>query len=176
MIFRLLQRLDALAAPLLPALARFVFAATLAGYFWASAKTKLDGVLSPSFNAYAQIFPRQMEAAGYDISGFGAFHWLVIMLGSYAEFILPALIIIGLMTRLAALGMAGFVVVQSLTDIIGHGAALGAWFDRASDSLIADQRAFWMLLFAVLILKGGGALSLDRLISKRLSPPSSSQG
>ena len=58
--------------------------------------------------------------------------------------------------------MAGFVVVQSLTDIRGHGADAGAWFDRASDALILDQRAFWMLLFLMLIAKGAGPLSADR--------------
>ena len=86
--------------------------------------------------------------------------------GGYAEFILPALIVLGLFTRAAALGMAGFVVVQSLTDIFGHGVAAGAWFDRASDALILDQRAFWMLLLVVLVLKGAGPLSIDRLFPK----------
>ncbi|MGH1367149.1 MAG: DoxX family protein [Maritimibacter sp.] len=176
MIRTLLARLNASGDIALPTLARFSFAAVLAGYFWASAKTKLDGVLTPSFNSYAQIFPRQMEAAGYDISGFGAFHWLVIMAGSYAEFVLPALIILGLATRVAALGMIGFVAVQTLTDKIGHGADLGAWFDRASDSLIADQRLLWVLLLTTLVLKGAGPLSLDRLIAKRILPPHPSQG
>ena len=73
------------------------------------------------------------------------------------------LIVLGLFTRLAALGMVGFVVVQSLTDIFGHGAARGRWFDRASDALILDQRAFWLLLFACADQKGAGPLSADRL-------------
>ena len=60
------------------------------------------------------------------------------------------LIVPGLFTRLAALGMAGFVMVHCLTDIFGHSAA-GGWFDRAPDALIVDQWAFWMLLLLVLI-------------------------
>ena len=60
--------------------------------------------------------------------------------------------------------MIGFVLVQSLTDIFGHGAAAGAWFDRASDAVILDQRAFWVFLLAVLVLKGAGPLSADRLL------------
>jgi putative oxidoreductase len=64
--------------------------------------------------------------------------------------------------------MIGFVLVQSLTDIWGHGAAAGAWFDRASDALSLDQRALWVLLLVVLVLKGAGPLSADRLLRPRL--------
>ncbi len=161
---------------ILPLLARFVFAATLLGYFWASAKTKLgDGIggfFSPSVGAYAQIFPKQLEAAGYDASQLSVFHWLVVMAGTYAEFILPPLLVIGLLARPAALGMIGFVTVQSLTDLYGHGGiahaeTLGAWFDRAPDSAILDQRVFWMLTFAIIAVKGAGALSVDQFIAKR---------
>lgn len=160
---------------LLPLMARFVFAATLLSYFWASAMTKLgDGVMGifvPSTGAYAQIFPKQMEAVVYDVSQLSIFHWAVVIAGTWAEFILPLLIVIGLFTRLAALGMIGFVVVQSLTDLYGHGGiahaeTLGAWFDKVPDSLILDQRAFWMLLLVTLVIKGAGALSVDRMLSR----------
>jgi putative oxidoreductase len=149
---------------LLPTLARLVFAGVLLGYFWSSALTKFAGPFTPSVGAYAQIFPRAFDAVGYDPSQLGLWHWAVVMAGAYAELILPALIVLGLLTRLAALGMAGFVVVQSLTDIVGHGAAAGAWFDRASDALILDQRALWLLLLAVLISKGAGPISADRFL------------
>jgi putative oxidoreductase len=155
------SRLDAA----LPLLARLVFAGVLLGYFWASGLTKLgDGVLSPSVGAYAQIFPKAMEAAGFDVSQMGLWRRLVVLAGTWAEFILPALIVLGLATRLAALGMIGFVAVQSLTDVYGHGAGWGAWFDRASDAVIADQRALWVLLLVVLVAKGAGALSVDRIL------------
>ena len=62
-----------------------------------------------------------MEAVVYDTSQMGFFHWAVVTGGTIAEFILPALIVLGLLTRLASLGMIGFVVVQSLTDLYGHG-------------------------------------------------------
>ena len=110
----------------LPFAARFAFAASLALYFFNSGLTKLgDGILGifqPSLGAYAQIFPRAMEAASYDTSQLGVFHWAVVTGGTVAEFVLPALIIIGLFARLASIGMIGFIVVQSLTDLIGHGA------------------------------------------------------
>jgi putative oxidoreductase len=149
---------------LVPTLARLVFAGVLVAYFWASAMTKLDSAFVPSIGAYSQIFPRLFESVGYDASQMGAWHRFVALAGTYAEYALPALIVLGLFTRLAALGMIGFVVVQSLTDIYGHGAAAGAWFDRASDAVIFDQRAFWLFLLIVLVLKGPGPLSADRVL------------
>lgn len=166
-------RIDRVGDQVLPLLARLVFAGVLLQYYWNSGMTKLGdgifGVLSPSSGAYVQIFPKAMEAVGYDTSQLTVFHWAVVVGGTVAEFILPLLIVLGLLTRLSAIGMIGFIVVQSLTDLYGHGGiahegTLGAWFDRMPDALILDQRAFWVLCLAVLVFKGAGALSLDRAI------------
>jgi len=173
-----LTRIDRIGDAALPLLARFAFAAVLMFYYWSSALTKvgdgLFGLVRPSLGAYAQIFPRAMEAAGYDTSQLGTFHWAVVTAGTLAEFALPALILVGLLTRLAALGMIGFVVLQSLTDIIGHGVdagTIGAWFDRVPDSIILDQRLLWVFVLLTLVLKGAGPLSLDRLLARRLGQP-----
>lgn len=164
-------------AALMPTLARFLFAAIFAVYYWNSALTKLGGDLThlvqPSFNGFAQIFPKAAEAASYDITQATAMQKAVILAGTWAEFVLPALIILGLFTRLAALGMVGFVVVQSLTDLFGHnaisdGSTLGAWFDGAPDSIMLDQRALWIVLLLVLVFRGAGPLSLDELLKRRL--------
>lgn len=161
---------------ILPTLARFLFAAVLAGYFWVSAMTKLGdgifGIFQPSLGAYAQIFPKVMESVGYDVSQLSIYHWAVVTAGTWAEFILPALIILGLLTRLSALGMIGFIVVQSLTDLYGHDKwgddlVLGAWFDAPSNSLIMDQRSLWVFLLLVLVIKGAGPLSFDRALRPR---------
>ena len=156
---------------LLPTLARLVFAGTLLVYFWKSAATKLGdglfGFLNPSVGAYAQIFPKAMEAAGYDPAQLSVLHTLIVIAGTWGEFLLPLMIVVGLLTRLAALGMIGFVIVQSFVDVTGHGVAgrdLGTWFDSASGSLIIDQRSFWMFLFIVILLKGAGPFSLDRYL------------
>lgn len=171
----LAERLET-ASGALPLLARFLFAAILLVYFWRSGMTKLGegvmGIFSPSLGAYAQIFPKQMEAVGYDVSQLGLFHTLVVLAGTWAEFLLPLLIVIGLLTRLAALGMIGFVAVQSLTDLYGHGgiehtATVGAWFDGLPDGVILDQRAFWFFLLLVLVIQGAGRLSVDRAIGLR---------
>lgn len=171
---RIASGLFRLSAGLVPTLARVAFAGVLLIYFWNSARTKLgDGMLGlfrPSDGAYIQIFPKAFEAAGYDSSQFGFLHWAVALAGTWAEFLLPALILVGLFTRLAALGMIGFVLVQSVTDILGHGVGgddLGRWFDAASGALILDQRALWVLLLASLVLMGAGPLSLDRVLAHR---------
>ncbi len=163
----------------LPTLARFTFAAVLLTYYWNSATLKLGtgiaGLFRPSAGAFGQIFPHAYEAAGYDEGQLSAFHWAVTILGTWAEFILPALLVLGLLTRLAALGMIGFVIVQTLTDLYGHGViaspeTLGAWFDRAPDSAILDQRLLWITVLAIPLLRGGGPLSLDHLLARRPAP------
>lgn len=173
---RAADSLDRTAAPVLSTLARLVFAGVLLRYYWASGATKLGdgvlGILQPSSGAYVQIFPRAMEAAGYDASQLGWFAWAVVVAGTVAEFVLPALIVVGLATRLAALGMIGFIAMQSLTDIVGHGAdaaTIGAWFDVASGALILDQRAFWMLALVTLVMHGAGPVSVDRWL-RRAAP------
>lgn len=152
----------------LPSVARLVFAAVLAGYFWASAATKFDGgPFSLTIGAFAQIFPQALEAVSYDASKLGTALHLIAFAGAWAEVVLPLLLVIGLMTRPAALAMIGFVIVQSLTDIFGHmadAATIGAWFDRQSDALILDQRAMWVVLLLVLLMKGAGPLSVDRVL------------
>lgn len=160
--------LEPMTVPVMTTVARFVFAAVLFMYFINSGLTKLpDGfasLFSPSFNAFAQIFPKGAEAVSYDITQASGFQKLVTLAGTWAEFILPTLVLIGLFTRAAAFGMIGFIVVQSVTDMVGHGAAAGAWFDNLSDAAILDQRAFWIFVLLYLVFRGGGPLSVDRVL------------
>jgi putative oxidoreductase len=162
--------------PALCLLARFAFAAVLLIYFWASGLSKLGegllGVFHPSAGAYVQIFPKQMEAFGYDHSHFGLFHYLVVLMGVLAEFLFPLMIVIGLLTRYAALGMIVFIAVQTATDLFGHGVledptTLGKWFDRSSSSVIMDQRLLWLFVLIYLVKHGGGVFSLDQWLSPR---------
>ena len=165
---------DMLGGAVLTTLARLVFLVTLAIFFWTSATTKLGegvvGIVSPSTGAYAQILPVQIEAVGYDASQLGVISWLIVVAGTWAEFLLPLLIVIGLFTRSAALGMIGFIVVMSIVDVVGHGvgaATIGAWFDNVPDAKILDQRALWILLLLIPLTKGAGPLSVDALFLRR---------
>jgi len=170
-IFGFLERLGD--SWLLGLIARFVFAAVLWGYFFNSAKTKVGesllGFFSVSSGAYYQIALPAVEAAGGDVDAVSFFPWGLIFMGTYAEFILPLLIVIGLFSRLAALGMIGFIAVQTFVDITVHqiGAeSIGALFDRFPDSVIADQRLLWIVPLTVIILKGPGLLSIDALLMR----------
>ncbi|WP_068313316.1 DoxX family protein [Polycladidibacter hongkongensis] len=158
----------------LGAFVRFCFAAVLLVYFWNSALTKISagalGFLQPSVGAYAQILPSLTETAGYDVSQIAFFPYgLIVLMGTWAEFVLPALIVAGLFTRAASLGFIGFVAVMTYVDVTGHGVdagAVGAWFDGNPASLIADQRLLWMVMLVYLVLKGPGQLSLDYLLGR----------
>jgi len=156
---------------LIPLLARALFAFTLLAFFWKSALTKLgDGITGfwlPSAGAYGQILPLQFEAVGYDPSAMSALNWAIVMLGTYAEFILPACIVIGFLARFAALGMIGFIVVMSLVDVTGHGVALGSLLDGDPSGLIPDQRLFWIFPLVAIFFFGAGPLSIDRRIHVR---------
>jgi len=158
-----MEKVDFASGWLTPTLARLVFIAVLLFYFWNSAMTKIDGsIFSPSAGAFGQIFPKAAEAVLYDVTQMTFFQRIVIFFGAVAEFVLPALLLVGLLTRLAAIGMIGFVWVQTMTDVYGHGVKLGSLFDNAIS--LVDERTMWTFMFLVIIINGAGPLSLDKLL------------
>lgn len=174
-------RLQALVEDWLPGLAaRFVFASVLLLYFLNSARTKvgdgMSGFFSVSDSAYYQIALPAVEAAGGDVAQVPFLPWgLMVWSGTYAEFILPVLIVLGLFTRLAALGMIVFIAVQTLVDVTVHNVGaetIGAMFDRFPDAVIADQRLLWLFPLIYLVVRGAGAVSLDALAARRDPRPS----
>ncbi len=109
--------------------ARAVFAGTLFVYFYNSFLTKVDAEAGNYFalagggsNALVQIYgDRVAEAVGYDFSAIAMWPWgALVYLGTYAEIVLPVLIILGFMTRIASLGMIIFVGVMTYKDITGE--------------------------------------------------------
>lgn len=155
--------------------ARLVFLAVIFFYYINSFFTKVGegflGFFQIQGGAYYQIVPGAMEASGGDPSAVSLISHLMVFFGTYAELILPVLIVVGLLTRAAALGMIGFMAVQTIVDIYAHGAdekTIGAWFDRFPDSLISDQRTLWVFVLLVLVIKGAGYLSLDNLLESRM--------
>ncbi len=150
--------------------ARLLFAFTLMVYYLNSALTKvgdgLFGIFAPSAGAFAQIAPPVAEQYFYDTTAIPFFPWhLIVIAGTLAEIVLPILIVIGLFTRLAALGMIGFVVVQTIVDIAFHGSPLGSWFNNQASELL-DQRMLWIFPLLLLVVKGAGSFSIDALLQR----------
>ena len=158
--------------------ARLVFTGVLLLYYLNSFATKVGEGFTGFFvvqdGAYYQILPSVIEAYEYDTANIPFIPYdLIVIAGTYTEVLLPIMIVIGLFTRIAALGMIGFIIVQSYVDIVFHGVeekTIGALFDRFPDSLILDQRSLWIFLLAYLVIKGAGAISLDGILSARRRP------
>lgn len=158
----------------IPTAARFLFAAILLPYYLNSAFLKIGsgfpGIFIPQDNAYFQIIPSVVEHYGYNASQVPFFPYgLIVFAGTYAEFILPILIVIGFMSRFAALGMSIFILVQTYVDIVFlhvDSKTIGAWFDTTHNSEIMDIRSLWIFLLLVIIIKGPGCLSLDTLFCR----------
>lgn len=80
---------------------------------------------------------------------------LAAVLAAATELTMPVLLVLGLGTRLAALPL--FVMAVVIQFVVGaHNPA----FDN-------PQHILWMVLLASLVVRGGGALSLDHLIARR---------
>lgn len=158
-------------------LARFVFAGVLFMYFINSAFTKVgDGVagffqIQPA--AYFQMLPPIVEQFNYDPSQVPFIPYgLIVYMGTYGEFILPVLVVIGLFTRISAIGMMIFVAVMTYVDIAFHQVddkTIGALFDRFQDSAISDQRLLWLFPLIYLAIKGPGLISVDALLGRQVS-------
>ena len=153
--------------------ARLVFLGVIFGYYLNSFFTKVGegfaGFFQIESGAYFQIVPAAMEASGYDVEQVSVLAHLMVYFGTYTELILPILIVVGLLTRISALGMIGFIGVQTFVDIKFHGVddkTIGAWFDKAPDSALWDQRSLWIFLLLTLVIYGAGFFSLDHLLKR----------
>ena len=156
---------------LMPTLARFVFIAVFFYYFWNSAGTKLDNIFAPSSGAFGQIFPKAAEAVLWDLQQATLLQKAIMLVAGWSEYALPVLILVGLATRLAALGMICFVMVQSYVDVVGHGAKFGSWFDNVASGSILDERTLWFFLFAFMVFRGAGPISADAVVRGRRRTP-----
>ena len=119
----------------------------VAAVFWRSGRTRVDGwnIFSVSEN---QVFLFEYE--------FGLpFPVLMAHVTALAEHIFPVLLVLGLFTRLGALGML------IMTAVIQLFVYPDAWL---------NAHMFWAaILFAVVVL-GPGKISLDHLIGRWLAP------
>ncbi len=115
----------------------------LAAIFFLSGRTKVEGLLTVSEGTYA-LFRDEYKVPL--LAPEVAAH-----LATYAEHLLPALLVLGLFTRLSALGLL------AMTAVIQLFVYPDAWPTHLS----------WAALALYLIGRGGGALSLDRRLGIR---------
>ncbi|GGK43036.1 hypothetical protein GCM10011322_32680 [Salinarimonas ramus] len=122
-----------------PAVALRIFPAAV---FWQSGQTKLEGFGL----AQSTFFLFEHEYALPVIDPV-----LAAYLATIAEHVFPALLVLGLATRLSALALL------VMTLVIQVFVYPGAWVTHG----------LWAACFLALIAKGPGALSLDRLVARR---------
>jgi putative oxidoreductase len=113
------------------------------GIFFYSGRTKVDGLLTVNDNAFT-LFEEdfKLPLLRADIAAY---------LATYAEHLLPLLLALGLATRLSALGLL------AMTAVIQIFVYPAAW----------PTHLTWAAALLYLAGRGGGALSLDRLLGMR---------
>lgn len=136
---RLARPLDAVPDALLGLIARLA----LASVFWLSGRTKVDGWLQVS-DATVALFEDECLVPLLD-PGVAAH------LATWAEHALPILLVLGLGTRVAALGL------MAMTAVIQFFVYRDAW----------PTHLTWLAPGLYLMARGGGALSLDRRFGLR---------
>jgi putative oxidoreductase len=111
----------------------------VAAIFFLSGRTKVDGLLTVNDTAYT-LFREEFKVPLLPPE-------LAAHLATYAEHLFPALLVVGLFTRLSALALLG------MTAVIQVFVYPDAWPTHLS----------WAALMLYLIGRGAGPLSLDRL-------------
>jgi putative oxidoreductase len=136
-------RLCDLAARLLPeTLLLLVARLGIAAVFFQSGRTKVEGLLTITDSTY-YLFETDYKLP------FVPPH-IAAHMATYSEHLFPILLVLGLGTRFAALALLG------MTTVIEVFVYPDAWPTHLS----------WAAILLPLIAKGGGALSLDRLLRR----------
>ncbi len=131
---------DALSALIGPSFLAIVARFAIAGIFFYSGRTKVEGFLTVTDGAVA-LFRDEYKVPLLSPD-------LAAHLAAYAEHLFPLLLVLGLFTRLSALALLG------MTAVIEIFVYPDAWPTHLS----------WAGLLLYLIAQGGGRLSLDRMI------------
>ena len=115
----------------------------IAAVFFLSGRTKVDGLLSVTDNAVALFRDEyRLPLLGPELAAHAA---------AYAEHLLPALLVLGLGTRLASIALLG------MTFVIEVFVYPDAWATHLS----------WAAPLLLLAARGAGAVSLDRVFGIR---------
>ncbi len=110
----------------------------IAGIFFLSGRTKVDGFLTVTDSTYA-LFREEYKVPQVPPE-------IAAHLAAYAEHLFPLLLVLGLGTRLSALALLG------MTAVIQIFVYPDAWPTHLS----------WAVLLLFLVGRGGGTLALDR--------------
>ena len=125
--------------------ALFLLRVALAGVFWRSGQTK---VVAGSF---LQIDPATYDLFASEFSGLPLDPAIAVPLTTYAEHLVPTLLLFGLATRFSA----GALLV--MTMVIQIFVFPDAWW---------PVHSLWVAMAAILIVRGGGLFSLDALLAR----------
>lgn len=120
----------------------------LGGIFWRSARTKIEdgSLLSVSENAIYQFSDAPFNQVPILNGALGAY------VTTFAEHFFPILLVLGIFTRLGALGLFGMTMVIQ-TFVFPESAV---WW---------QTHILWVAMALALIVRGGGVFSLDHLLA-----------
>ena len=132
-------------------IALLVTRVALAGIFWRSARTKVEegSLLTIKDTTFFQFSDAPFNQVPVLNGELGAY------VTTYMEHVLPILLLFGLATRLGALGVLGMTLVIQ-TFVFPE---MAVWW---------QTHILWVAMALVLIVRGGGLFSLDRLIGHRI--------
>ena len=123
----------------------------LAGIFWRSARTKIEegSLLTIRDTTFFQFSDAPFNQVPVLNGELGAY------VTTYTEHFLPILLALGLATRFGALGILGMTLVIQIFVF----PEVAVWW---------QTHILWVAMALILIVRGGGLFSLDRLIGHRL--------
>jgi putative oxidoreductase len=129
---------------------------SVAGVFWQSGQTKIEGLAIDLVQGRVELGWPRLAGAAVDL--FRDEYRLPLIapelaavMAAAGEHLLPLMLLLGLGTRFAALGLLGMTLVIQVLVYPGAYATHGAW----------------AAVLAWLLLRGPGRLSLDHLIERR---------
>lgn len=128
-------------------LALLLVRVSLAGVFWRSGRTKVEE------GSWLSVSDTTMFLFEEEYKGVPLPTELAAYMATYAEHLFPILLVLGLATRLSALALIG------MTMVIQIFVFPEAWW---------AVHSLWVALGAVLVVRGGGSLSTDHLLARRL--------
>ncbi len=128
-------------------LALLVVRLALAAQFWRSARTKVEEGSWLTINPITyDLFRDEYHMPAPEITG---------TIATYAEHMLPILVMLGLATRF---GATGLFVMTGVIQLFVYPEAF--W----------NPHVMWFGLALILVARGGGLFALDRLFDRRLAP------